>query len=237
MSPQRPEFRPDLEGLRGVAILLVALFHVGVTSVAGGIHLTDFYARRALRLLPPLLVVLLVTMIGVMVLYAPIDRASIASDARAVAMYSGNMAFAKESVDYFSAGENPLLHTWSLAVEQQFYFFWPMFFVLIALAFDRRTSPTAFVTPGTRVVSHRPLLIAVGITGAASFAISMILTDTAQSWAFFSMPTRVWEFALGGALALWMQRPMMLSGLVIHTPSIGLVRLIAWEKSADGRLC
>jgi len=233
MSPQRPDFRPDLEGLRGVAILLVVLFHAGVTRLAGGfagvdvffvmsgffitgllaretsetggINLSEFYAKRALRLLPPLLVVLLVTLIGVMALYAPIDRAAIAGNARAVAMYSGNIAFAKESVDYFSAGENPLLHTWSLAVEQQFYFFWPMLFVLIALAFDRRTSPTAYAVPGTRVVSQKPLLIAIGITGAASFAISMILTRTAQSWAFFSMPTRVWEFAMGGALALRMQ--------------------------------
>ena len=239
MLPQRPDFRPDLEGLRGLAILLVVLFHAGVTRAAGGfvgvdvffvmsgffitgllsrettetggINLTEFYAKRALRLLPPLVVVLLVTLIGVMVLYAPIDRAAIASNARAVAMYSGNMAFAKESVDYFSASENPLLHTWSLAVEQQFYFFWPMLFVVVALAFDRRTSPTAFATPSTRVVSHNPLLIAIGITGAVSFAISMILTGTAQSWAFFSMPTRVWEFALGGALALWMQTPRTLN--------------------------
>ncbi|MEO7362558.1 MAG: acyltransferase family protein [Gemmatimonadaceae bacterium] len=239
MSPQRPEFRADLEGLRGVAILLVVLFHAGVTHVAGGfvgvdvffvmsgffitgllaretsetggINLTEFYAKRALRLLPPLLVVLMVTLIGVMVLYAPIDRAAIAGNARAVAMYSGNMAFAKESVDYFSAGENPLLHTWSLAVEQQFYFFWPMLFVLIALAFDRRTSPTAYAVPATRVVSHKPLLIAIGLTGTVSFAISMILTGTAQSWAFFSMPTRVWEFAMGGALALWMQRSVAIS--------------------------
>ncbi|MEP6835191.1 MAG: acyltransferase family protein [Gemmatimonas sp.] len=239
MSPQQPNFRPDLEGLRGIAILLVVMFHVGMTGVGGGfvgvdvffvmsgffitgllaretsetggINLTNFYARRALRLVPPLLVVLMVTLAVVMFLYAPIDRVSIAGNARAVAMYSGNMAFAKGSVDYFSAGENPLLHTWSLAVEQQFYFFWPILFVLIALVFERRTSPTAFVTPTTRVVSHKPLFIAMGFAGLVSFAISLILTGVAQPWAFFSMPTRVWEFAMGGALALWMQAPINIS--------------------------
>lgn len=233
MSALRPEFRADLEGLRGVAILLVVLFHAGISSLAGGfvgvdvffvlsgffitglleretevtggINLTDFYARRALRLLPPLLVVLLATLIAVMWLYAPIDRAGIAGNARAVAMYSGNMAFASNSVDYFSSGENPLLHTWSLAVEQQFYVFWPMLFVLVALAFERpaaATSPFAF--PGVLRSTHKPLLIAVVVTGVISFIASMLLTRSAQSWAFFSMPTRVWEFALGGATALLM---------------------------------
>ncbi len=232
MPPSQSNFRSDLEGLRGLAILLVVLFHAGMrglgggfvgvdvffvmsgffitgmlareTSETGGINLTDFYAKRALRLLPPLLVVLMVTLALVMFLYAPIDRTSIAANARAVAMYSGNMAFAKESVDYFSAGENPLLHTWSLAVEQQFYFFWPMLFVVIALLFERRTSPTAYVTPSTRVVSHKPLLIAICLSGLVSFAVSLMLTGVAQPWAFFSMPTRVWEFAMGGALALWL---------------------------------
>lgn len=235
MSALRPEFRADLEGLRGVAILLVVLFHAGISSVAGGfvgvdvffvlsgffitglleretevtggINLTDFYAKRALRLLPPLLVVLLVTLVVVMWLYAPIDRPGIAGNARAVAMYSGNMAFASKSVDYFSSGENPLLHTWSLAVEQQFYFFWPMLFVLVALAFERKTAATsAFAFPDARRTTHWPLLIAVVVTGVISFVASMMLTRSAQSWAFFGMPTRVWEFALGGALALLMNQ-------------------------------
>lgn len=201
-------------------MLLVVLFHAGLAAVAGGfvgvdvffvlsgffitgllvralqqnggVNLPEFYAARALRLLPTLLVVLLVTLVVVMLLYAPIDRASIAGNARAVAMYSGNMAFANESVDYFSAGENPLLHTWSLAVEQQFYFFWPLLFVFVALVFDRSARDTsAFERPSVR----KPLFIAMATAGVLSFAASMLLTRAAQPWAFFSMPTRVWEFA------------------------------------------
>src|SRR5215213_8965983 len=117
MAGQRPTFRPDIEGLRGVAILLVVLFHAGVSALDGGfvgvdvffvlsgffitgllarqfgesgeIDLNEFYGKRALRLSPPLLVVLLVTLAAVMWLYAPIDRASIMSSGRAVAMYAG----------------------------------------------------------------------------------------------------------------------------------------------------
>lgn len=231
MSNARPEFRPDLEGLRGAAILLVVLFHAGFSGVAGGfvgvdvffvlsgffitgllvreseenggVNLPEFYAKRALRLLPTLLVVLLVTLIVVMWQYAPIDRAPIAANARAVAMYSGNMAFANESVDYFSSGENPLLHTWSLAVEQQFYFFWPLLFVFVALVFDRTARDTAATD---RPSIRKPLFIAMAVAGLLSFAASMLLTRTAQPWAFFSMPTRVWEFALGGMLALYVHR-------------------------------
>jgi peptidoglycan/LPS O-acetylase OafA/YrhL len=233
MTTGRPPFRADLEGLRGLAILLVILFHAGFpqfaggsvgvdvffvlsgffitgmlareTEETGGINFADFYAKRALRILPTLFLVLTVTLIGVLVLYAPIDRESVASNARAVAMGSGNLAFARESVDYFSSGENPLLHTWSLAVEQQFYAVWPVLFALVAVAFERRVSDTAFVSNPTRVVSHKPLLWAIAITGALSFIASVAMTKNAQGWAFYSMPTRVWEFALGGALALWLR--------------------------------
>src|SRR2546423_3662292 len=121
MAVERPAQRPDIEGLRGVAILLVVLFHAGVSAFAGGfvgvdvffvlsgffitgvlvreltssghVNLTEFYGRRALRLMPPLLVVLFATLAAVMWLYAPIDRAPIAANARAVALYSGNIEF------------------------------------------------------------------------------------------------------------------------------------------------
>ncbi|MGV3707966.1 MAG: acyltransferase family protein [Gemmatimonas sp.] len=242
MTTGRPPFRADLEGLRGLAILLVILFHAGFpqfaggfigvdvffllsgffitgmlareTEETGGINFADFYAKRALRILPTLFLVLAVTLIGVLVLYAPIDRAAVASNARAVAMGSGNLAFARESVDYFSSGENPLLHTWSLAVEQQFYAVWPVLFALVAIAFERRVSDTAFVPNPTRVFSHTPLLWAVALTGALSFIASVAVTQNAQGWAFYSMPTRVWEFALGGALALWMRTLPAVAGSV-----------------------
>ena len=129
MAAPRPDFRPDLEGLRGVAILLVVLFHAGVSALAGGFvgvdvffvlsgffatgllvgefsrpegaDLSSFYGRRALRLLRPLLVVLLATRAAVTWLYAPIDRADIAASARAVGLSSGKTPFARGAVNYF----------------------------------------------------------------------------------------------------------------------------------------
>ena len=212
MSSLRPPFRPDIEGLRGAAILLVVLFHAGVPALAGGfvgvdlffvlsgyfvtgllvrehaasggVNLTEFYGRRALRLIPPLIVVLLATLAAAMWLYAPIDQPTIATNARAVALSAGNYEFARTAVDYFSSSANPLLHTWSLAVEEQFYVVWPLLFLFVGAVAERR------------------LLAAFAIAAVLSFAASLWLTHVAQPWAFFGMPTRIWELALGGMLAL-----------------------------------
>ena len=136
MAGQRPAFRPDIEGLRGVAILLVVLFHARVSAFAGGfigvdvffvlsgffitgllvrerestgdVRLSEFYGRRALRLLPALVVVLFATLAIVMTLYAPIDRAEIAGTARAVALHAANVEYARTTVNYFGSGDNPL---------------------------------------------------------------------------------------------------------------------------------
>ncbi|MFL5605318.1 MAG: acyltransferase family protein [Gemmatimonadaceae bacterium] len=230
MSSRSPHFRADIEGLRGVAILLVVLFHAGVPGLAGGfvgvdlffvlsgyfitgllvrelsqygeVSLTEFYGRRALRLTPPLMVVLLVTLAAVMWLYAPIDRPAIAANARAVALYAGNYEFARGAVDYFSSGANPLLHTWSLAVEEQFYLVWPLLFLLVALVAQQRRDAT---TTNRADAATRPLLFGFAAAGALSFAASVWLTRVAQPWAFFGMPTRIWEFALGGTLAVLMR--------------------------------
>jgi peptidoglycan/LPS O-acetylase OafA/YrhL len=228
MAFERTTFRPDIEGLRGVAILLVVLFHAGVRGLSGGfvgvdvffvlsgffitglllrelenrgrIDLNEFYGKRALRLLPALLVVLLATLGAVMWLYAPIDRPAIAANARAVALYSGNIELAKNAVDYFGAGENPLLHTWSLAVEEQFYLVWPLLFLMIGALYAR----SVMVEEDTQYVTRRRLLLWFAIAGAVSFVASVWITRAAQPWAFFGMPTRIWEFALGGALAVWL---------------------------------
>jgi peptidoglycan/LPS O-acetylase OafA/YrhL len=229
MPSHPPRFRPDIEGLRGAAILLVVLFHAGVSALAGGfvgvdvffvlsgffitgllvrereetggVDLPEFYGRRALRLMPPMLVVLLATLGVVMWLYAPIDRAPIAASARMVALSAGNVEFARGSVDYFGSGENPLLHTWSLAVEEQFYLAWPLVLLLIGLWAERRAEPARVGTDDTR-----PLLAGFAVAGALSFAASLWLTRVSQPWAFFGMPTRIWEFAIGGALAVVLGR-------------------------------
>lgn len=218
----RPGFRSDLEGLRGLAILLVVAFHAGVSWLSGGFvgvdvffvlsgylitgalarELVDtghidraaFFARRARRLLPTFFVILLATLGIAVFLYAPIDVPSIASDARAVALQYGNVLFAQQSVDYHRAAGNPLLHTWSLAVEQQFYVVWPLLFALIARIADGTDESESFM--------RRRVVVAIVSAALVSFVASLFITRTAQPWAFFTMPTRLWEFALGGLAAL-----------------------------------
>jgi len=222
MSGERPSFRPDIEGLRGVAILLVVLFHARVPAFAGGfvgvdvffvlsgyfitallvrerettadVMLNAFYGRRALRLLPALLLVLLATLAIVFTLYAPIDRPLVAGTARAVALHAGNVEFARGALNYFGSSDNPLLHTWSLAVEEQFYFVWPLLLVVLVPILLRDDAE-----PGALRRTAVKLVAAVGL---ASLAASLVLTTRAQPWAFYGMPTRIWEFAIGGLLSL-----------------------------------
>jgi len=210
--------RLDIEGLRAVAILLVVAFHAGVPGLGGGfigvdvffvlsgylitgllcreyaqrgkIRLADFYARRIRRLLPASCAVLIVTIIAARVFYSPLEQVGYASTSTMTALYSSNLWFAKSGVDYLapSADENPLLHTWSLAVEEQFYVVWP-FLMLFALRLER----------GRRRISPAVVL---GVAGLLSLSLSLWLTRRIQPWAFFGMPTRGWEFAIGGLGAL-----------------------------------
>jgi peptidoglycan/LPS O-acetylase OafA/YrhL len=226
MTPPRQHPRPDIEGLRGVAILLVVLFHAGVQAFAGAfvavdvffvlsgffitgllvreltatgdLGLIEFWGRRSLRLLPPMLVVLFATLALVMWLWAPIDRVDAATTARAVAWGGANVEFARTDVNYFRRTDDPLLHTWSLGVEQQFYVVWPLLLLGCTLLATRGDVATADSPASVR----RRMLGGIVVAGALSFLASLWLTNVAQPWAFFSMPSRVWEFALGGALAV-----------------------------------
>src|SRR3954469_13019010 len=227
MPSPRPSFRPDVEGLRGLLIVLVVLFHAGVSWATGGfvgvdvffvisgffitgvllrehedsgrIDLTRFYGQRALRLAPAFLVVLLATLVGVMWLYAPIDRVPIFASARSIAFYSGNAEFARNTVDYFSAGENPLLHTWSLAVEEQFYLVWPLL-IIVLMFLVRARSGDDYVRSAR--IERRWLVAGVALAGLVSLFASLNLTETSQPQAFFSLWTRIWEFALGAIVCL-----------------------------------
>ena len=209
------EFRPDIEGLRGIAILLVLLFHAGLpwtpggfvgvdvffvisgflitgklwreSQQPGGLNITRFYAWRIRRLLPAALVaVALISLVGLL-LAAPLDRSELAADGAASALSLANMRFIG-SVDYFAAttSPSPFLHFWSLSVEEQFYLIWPALIVLLTW----------------RGGSSRRLIVALLIGVVASFALSIWLTDTSPARAFYLLPTRVWQLGVGGLLAL-----------------------------------
>jgi peptidoglycan/LPS O-acetylase OafA/YrhL len=213
----RDGFRPDLEGLRAVAVVLVLLYHAAVPGFTGGyvgvdvffvlsgflitglllrevrrtgtISLPSFYARRARRLLPASALVLLVTMVASALVLPPLLVPGVAGDAAAASLYVSNMRFAFQATDYLQAemAPSPLLHFWSLGVEEQFYVFWPALVLLIARG---------------RADAGRRVAIAAGIISAVSFGLALWLTEANAPWAFFSLPTRAWELGLGAFLAI-----------------------------------
>ena len=212
---QSPEFRSDIEGLRAVAVLLVIACHCGVSWCRGGfigvdvffvlsgylitgllmaeirrtsrLDLPRFYARRARRLLPALLVVLLATLAAGALIQGPQELEFAGRAARATALYVSNVFFDQNAADYFAPDveSNPFLHTWSLGVEEQFYLVWPL---LLLLGMRRRRS-------------NRPLIWL--LVGVASLSLLFCIWSTAHrpTLAFYELPARAWEFGLGGLLA------------------------------------
>ena len=222
---ERDGFRPDLEGLRAVAVGLVLLFHAGVPHVDGGyigvdvffvlsgflitglivrelektgtVSLPAFYARRARRLLPAAAVALIATVIASALFLPPLSVPDVAGDGAAAALYVSNMRFALQATDYLQSASapSPLLHYWSLGLEEQFYLFWPALLL--------------FFARGGRGTIGR-LAAVVAVVFGVSLVLSLILTGIAQPWAFFTLPARAWELALGAALALAAARRMAL---------------------------
>ena len=219
-------FRPDVEGLRAVAILAVVGYHAGLPFLPGGfvgvdvffvisgflitgllvaeigasgrVSLARFWARRARRLLPAATLVLGVVAVASYVMIPALDHASVGLDIVASALYVANMRYAVQATDYLASDSapSPVLHFWSLGVEEQFYVVWPLLILgLLALEVRRHTA-----TGRTLPRSH--LAIALAGLGVVSFLLSLRLTDRVQPWAFFGMPTRAWEFAIGGLLAI-----------------------------------
>ncbi len=151
----------------------------------GRVDFLRFYARRARRLLPAAITVVIATLLIGRIVYAPVDHRNLANTGFATSLYFSNLYFVRTATDYLAdPGGNPLLHTWSLAVEEQFYLFWP---TLVLLGFS-----------GFRAKPRQARLVAtmVGI-GVASYGLCIWLTGVSQPWAFFMLPTRAWEFAVG----------------------------------------
>jgi len=201
-------YRPDIDTLRAVAVGSVLLFHAGLPGVSGGYVGVDvffvisgflitgilrddpsiirFYIRRAARILPALFAMLLVCLVVGYVILLPRDLEDLATSTLATLGFASNILFWQQSGYFATASEiKPLLHTWSLAVEEQFYVLFP----LIMLA--------------TRRWERRKVAILVGILTVVSFLISVYCVQTGkQTLAFFLSPTRAWELWVGSLIAL-----------------------------------
>jgi peptidoglycan/LPS O-acetylase OafA/YrhL len=215
-------FRADVEGLRAVAILLVVAAHANIERLAGGfigvdvfyvlsgylitglllqeiaatnrLRLSEFYARRLRRLLPGLLVMLVCVFALGSLLIAPTNQPDQAKAGIAASFWVSNLYFAFSRLDYFAAGleSNLFLHTWSLGVEEQFYLVWPLILGVLL-----RTSIN-----GSASVDVRRLRRWLAAIFAISLAMCVVLTPVAPRFAFYLMPTRAWEFALGALVFL-----------------------------------
>lgn len=182
----------------------------------GGVDLRRFYARRALRLLPAAALLLIFVCVFAFLFYAPIAQVDIAKTAVATALYVSNFYFGQGATDYLAAEAetNPLLHTWSLGVEEQFYLVWPalvLFFLFGTLRRQTLLKPqTLRQKKASRRTKSKPagfdkqrLLWGTVLVAVLSFALTLyLMANGLTHWAFFSSPSRVWEFALGALAVL-----------------------------------
>jgi peptidoglycan/LPS O-acetylase OafA/YrhL len=214
-------YRPQLDGMRAVAVYLVVAFHAGISAFSGGfigvdvffvlsgylvtqlllrdfraagrIDLRRFYARRFRRLLPAAFVALIVTAAVYTAVAAPADVRDAIGGFRSAFLYVANWHFISQSNDYFAAdvNANPIVHFWSLAVEEQFYLCWPL---LLSGAYlvSRRAGPRQW-----KVLR---LIVAAGFV--ASLGAALHLSTMNLSRAYYGTDTRAYELLAGALLAL-----------------------------------
>ncbi|MCS0607001.1 acyltransferase [Massilia solisilvae] len=210
-------YRPEIDGLRAVAVLPVILYHAGfglfgggyvgvdvffvisgflITSIImadlekGRFSILEFYERRARRILPALFVMMAVSSLFAWRWLLPADLKGFAQSVVAVSAFASNILFWKTS-DYFdtAAELKPLLHTWSLAVEEQFYVIFPLL-LMLAWRFGKR-----------RIVAL------LGVLALASLAVAQWGASAAPTANFFLLPSRGWELLIGAFAAFHFSNP------------------------------
>lgn len=210
------DYRREIDGLRALAVLPVMLFHAGFEAFAGGFvgvdvffvisgylittiiiselqrgtfSLLNFYERRARRILPALFVVMLVSIVLAWFWLLPADMKNFSQSLAAVTVFASNFLFWRESGYFDAAAElKPLLHTWSLAVEEQYYVFFPLFLMALWR------------------LGKRCILLSMAIMFVASLLLAEWMSAASPAAAFFLMPTRIWELLIGAFAAFYLSR-------------------------------
>ncbi len=210
------DYRREIDGLRALAVLPVILFHAGFETFSGGFvgvdvffvisgyliaaiilteleqgkfSIVDFYERRARRILPALFLVMLVCIPFAWFWLLPSDMKDFSQSLVAVSVFASNILFWRESGYFDTAAElKPLLHTWSLAVEEQYYVLFPLFLML-------------FWRLGKRLV-----LVTLGLVFVASLAVAQWGAYAKPAAAFYLLPTRGWELLIGAFAAFYLSQ-------------------------------
>lgn len=221
--PQIMEARqPHLQGIRAIAVATVVFYHLRIGGVQGGfigvdvffvlsgflitrllfneisrtgtINVTNFWLRRAKRLLPNALLTLTFALFATWLLISPYRWPSVARDIVTAALFVSNFRFSSNATDYFHFDDppSPILHYWSLSIEEQFYFTLPLLLIALLPTIRRRPQLVANV-----------ILVAIC---AASLTAAIIVTNQSQPTAFFGTLTRIWQLALGGILGINFER-------------------------------
>ncbi|MDR3299688.1 MAG: acyltransferase [Candidatus Accumulibacter sp.] len=241
---ERLTYRPDLEGLRAIAVLLVVAAHANVPGAQGGFVGVDvffvlsgylitalltlemraagtvdfwtFYARRLRRLAPGLLLMLLAACLLARFVFSPTRQMNQADSAAVTAVWASNFHFAFANMDYFgpAAESNVFLHTWSLGVEEQFYLVWPLLLWLTFAGVSRRSGSA----DGVAAARPRRLKTVMALIFACSLALCLWLMRAHPLSAFYMMPARAWQFSLG-ALA-WLYFPPQTSTAISRAERI-----------------
>jgi peptidoglycan/LPS O-acetylase OafA/YrhL len=234
------KYRSEIDGLRSVAVIPVILFHAGFLTFSGGyigvdvffvisgylittvilsemeqgtFSIANFYERRARRILPALFLIMLVSLPFAWLWLMPEDIVDFSLSLAAVSSFSSNILFWYKS-DYFDIANElkPLLHTWSLAVEEQFYIFFPIFLMLM-----RRYRKTWIFAS---------IMLIAGI----SLATAQWGAYTHRVATFYLLPTRVWELAIGAGIAFYfLYRKQTIQTLLSHkflAEALGLLGLL-----------
>lgn len=237
-------YRGDIEGLRAIAILLVIAAHAGVPWLGGGfvgvdvffvlsgylitallvqeaqrdgrIGFAGFYARRLRRLLPALLFMVVVVSLLAAVLLAPNEQIPDTVGAASATFWASNLYFAFSHLDYFGpdAGSNLFLHTWSLGVEEQFYLVWPGLIAILLLGSGRKLR-----------MNPQRLKVAMSVIAALSLVACVMWTYSSQRFAFYLMPARAWEFALGALTLLQFGMPAVHTSQAHPCPGQRILRV------------
>jgi len=250
-SPGPRAVRTDIQGLRAIAVSLVLAYHLAPRSLTGGftgvdvffvisgflitLHLLEqvpsrprdlatFWSRRVRRLLPASLLVLVATLVASRLVAPETQWAQTARQGRASALYVVNWLLASDAVDYLGAenAPSPVQHFWSLSVEEQFYFVWPVLILLLAAL--------------ARACRRRPLPVVLGglvVLVAVALAWSVHETAADPAAAYFVTPTRMWELGAGGVLAaLTLLRPGRLPAAVAVPLAWAGLAAIGWAAAA-----